>query len=281
MATLPLDGGALWYESTGDGPPLVCIHGGWMDGEAWRALVDRFAREYRVITLDVRGHGRTGATAARRYSIDLFTDDLERLLDHLGIDRPVLCGLSLGGMIVQRYLDRHPDRAAGAIIAGPLRSMPPVALPPGMKPLLSPLPSITASLAMTGSGATFRSLLGSIRSVTGGPWLSVDRGIRSDVIDAAGGMPNREFEKVFGALYGFVPPDLSHVSTPVLVLYGDREAGPVKRQGRDIAATVGDGRWREIPGAGHLVNQDRPDAFNAAVSEFLDGLDADGGRPGP
>jgi len=97
----------------GSGPPLICLHGGWQDSTSWRPQIRRFADEYSVVTFDLRGHGRTGPTGTRRYSIDLFADDLERLLGHLGIERPTLAGLSIGGMVVQAYLDRHPNGARG------------------------------------------------------------------------------------------------------------------------------------------------------------------------
>lgn len=274
MATLALDDGTLAYDVTGTGPPLVCIHGGWLNSETWQAQVDRFAEDYRIVTFDIRGHGRTGPTEPQSYSVELFADDLECLLDHLAIDRPVLCGLSLGAMVAQVYLERFPGRAAGAVLAGPVRSMPPVALPTGMKALFSPLPALTASLTATGPQATFRSLLASIRAVTGGPWLSVDGSVRSRAVDAVGDMPRSEFRKTFDALYAFEPPALSRVQTPTLVVYGDHEAAQVKRQGRYVASAVDDGRVHSIPDAGHLVNQDQPGAFNATVGEFLAGLDA-------
>lgn len=269
MAELPLDDGALWYDARGDGPPLVFVHGGWMNGRAWQPQVEHFADDYRTITLDVRGHGRTGATGPDRYSIDLFTDDLEALLDHLDLEQPILCGLSLGSMVVQRYLDRHPDRAAGAILGGAVRSMPPIDLPPGTKPFLSPLPGIAASASMMGSETTFRSMLCSIRATTGERWLSVDSGVRANAMDAVGEVSSAEFQKVFGALYRFDPPALDHVETPTLVVHGDQEAPLVKRQGREIAAEVDDGDWLELSRSGHLVNQDRPQAFNDASTTFL------------
>ena len=278
MPTLPIEGGSLWYEEHGSGPPLVCLHGGWQNSDSWRAQVERFADEYRVITYDLRGHGRTGATESRRYSIDLFVDDLEALLAHLGIDRPILCGISIGGMIVQSYLDSHPDSASGAVIGGPIQSMPPVDLPAGVKPFLSPVPAISAMASTMGSTATFQSLLGSIRAITGGPWLTLDSGVRSQAMEAVSGISPDEYRKIFGALYGFVQPDLSHVRTPTLVLYGDHEAPPVKRQGEQLAATVADGSYREIPGSGHLVNQDNPRAFNDACAAFFADLDLTDGN---
>jgi len=168
VPTLPLDDGAIWYEERGTGPPLVCLHGGWQDSGSWRPQVESFADEYRVVTVDLRGHGRTGATGARRYSVELFVDDLERLLAHLGIDRPILAGISIGGLVIQSYLDGHPDRARAAVIGGPLRSMPPVPLSPWVKPFVSPVPAVAWMVATLGPAATFESLLASIRTTTGG-----------------------------------------------------------------------------------------------------------------
>lgn len=273
MPTVSLEDGTLWYEERGSGPPLVCVHGGWQNADSWQPQVDRFADEYRVVTYDLRGHGRTGATGAGQYSIALFVDDLEVLLAHLGIDRPILCGISIGGMILQSYLDRYPGSARGAVICGPLQSMPPVDLPSGVKPFVSPLPALTGMVSTVGPTATFQWLLNTIRATTGGPWLTLDSGVRSQAMTAVGDVSRAEYLKIFRTLYQFVPPDLSHVQTPTLVLYGDREAPSVKRQGERLADTVDGGTCQAIPDAGHLVNQDNPRAFNAACAEFFGTLD--------
>lgn len=278
MPTLPIADGTLWYEVRGTGPPLVCLHGGWQHSDSWRPQVDPFADEYSVVTFDIRGHGRTGATDARRYSIDLFVDDLERLLAHLGVDRPIFAGISLGGMIVQSYLARHPRGARGAVIGGPLQSMPPVALPPVVKPFVSPLPAVAGTVSTIGSAATFQSLLTFIRAATGGPWLALDPAVRSRATAALAAISPDEYRKIFQALYEFVPPDLSHVQVPTLVLYGDHEAPAVKHQGERLAETVAHGSWQEIPDAGHLVNQDNPRAFNAACAAFFADLGLTGGE---
>lgn len=274
MVALSLDDGTLYYETAGDGSPLVFLHGGWMDGNAWRPQVDRFAEDYRVITLDARGHGRTGETDASRYSIELFADDLEALLAHLEIDRPILSGLSLGSMVVQEYLHRHPDRAAGAILGGPVRSMPPIELPPGTKSLFSPVPAMAASLSVAGTRATFRSMLTSIRATTGNPWLSADPAVRSAAIDGVEDMPREEFRKIFDALYRYDPPALTGVETPTLTVFGEYEAPLVKRQGRALSGEVDDGEWVSVPDAAHLVNQDNVIDFNRISRQFLSTLEA-------
>jgi len=269
MATLTLEDGTIYYERVGDGPPLIFVHGGLMNGQAWRPQVEYFADEYEVVTFDVRGHGQTGSTDADQYSIDLFTDDLEAVLSHLEIDRPILCGLSLGSMVVQSYLSRHPGRAAGAILPGALRSMPPVALPYGTKPFLSPSPALASTLSTTGPRTTFRSLLYSVRATTGDHWLSVDPDVREQALDAVGDISRAEFQKIFAALFRYEPPELVGVTTPTLVIHGASEAPPVKQQGEAIASEVEDGSRFTFANAGHLVNQDRPQAFNEATDAFL------------
>ena len=274
MPTLPLEDGTLWYDEHGSGPPMVCIHGGWQDADAWDDQVERFADEYRVIRFDLRGHGKTGATDRRRYSIDLFVDDLERLLDHLDIERPILAGISIGGMVVQSYLERHPEGPRAAVIGGPVQSMPPIDLPPQVKPFLSPVPAISGMVRTVGTRATFQWLLASIRATVGDTWLTVDREVRSEALETIAEIPADEYTKIFRALYNYVPPDLSGVGTPTLVVAGDHEAPPVKVQGKRLARTLPYGNYVEIPDAGHLVNQDDPAAFDAAVAEFLAKLEA-------
>jgi len=274
MAALELDDGTIHYETTGDGQPLVFVHGGWMDGTAWQPQVEHFADEYRTITLDVRGHGNTGATDRDRYSIELFTDDLEALLSRLDLERPILCGLSLGSMVVQEFLDRHPDSASAAILGGAVRSMPPIAVPTAMKSLWSPLPALTTSLSMTGSAGTFQSMLTSIQATTGQRWLSVDPEIRAEAIDSASDIPSAEYRKIFEALYQYDPPALTGLETPTLVVHGEQEVPLVKRQGAQIATAVADGTRLELSDSGHLVNLDRPRAFNRVTADFLESVTA-------
>ncbi|WP_226006081.1 alpha/beta fold hydrolase [Natrinema salinisoli] len=274
MAELELEDGTIYYETSGDGPPLVFVHGGWMDGTAWEPQIDHFADDYRVVTIDVRGHGKTGVTAPDSYSIGLFTDDLEALFSTLEIERPILCGLSLGSMVVQEYLDRHPTDAAGAILGGAVRSMPPVDMPTELKSFWSPLPALSASLSLSGSEGTFRSMLYSIQATTGERWLSVDPEVRNAAIEQVGNVSSSEFRKIFGALYRYDPPELTGVETPTLVVHGDQEAPLVKRQGREIASEVAHGDQLELADSGHLVNQDRPRAFNRATTDFLEELPA-------
>lgn len=269
MAALAVDDGTLYYETHGDGQPLVMLHGAWMNGGAWDEQIDRFAEDYRVIRPDLRGHGRSGATDRRRYSVELFVDDLERLIAELDVEAPIICGLSLGNIITQAYLDRHPAEPAAVVLGAPARSLPPVEIPHTLKRFGPPPMGISTSLCLLGSKATFRSMLRGIRATTGTPWIADDPEVRSLAIEAAGEVPRREFRKIFHALYRFDPPDLSHVETPTLAIHGTGESPYVKRQGHQLVEDIDGASIEAIPDAAHLVNLDNPTAFNARVAEFL------------
>lgn len=274
MPTVSLNDGSLHYEQRGSGPPLVLIHGGWQDSASWEHQVEYFADDYRVITYDLRGHGRTGATGASKYSVDLFVDDLERLLAELDIHNPTLAGISVGGMIIRAFLSRHPEAVRGAVIGGPFQSMMSMDLPTDLNPFLSPVQGISQMVSMMGSAATFRTLITSMEATNGGTWLSLDTDVRAQTITAAGAVPKAEYSKIFRVIYESNPVEISHVETPLLVLYGDHEASQIKRQGQQLAQSVPHGRHLEIPDAAHLVNQDNPAAFNRACAEFFATFDA-------
>lgn len=269
MSTVDAPTVGLAYDDDGSGPPLVFLHGGWLSAESWAPQRERFGEEYRIIAPDLRGHGRTGPSEARRYSIDLLTEDLDVLLADLGIDECVLCGLSLGSMVAQTYAARHPDRIRGLLLAGAIQTFPPVTIPTGMKRLFSPMPMIRASLTFAGGGATFRSLLSTIRPLTDGPWLARDPDVRAAALETVDRMSEAEFRKVFSALYRFEPPALDDLSVPARVVYGEHEAPPVKRQSKRLASALDADVYR-VAGAAHLVNQDNPDGFDRVLSGLLD-----------
>ena len=109
MPTINLENVSLYYEEQGAGEPLLLLHGLGSNGRSWEYQVEPFARQYRVIVPDVRGHGRS-AKPTGPYSVSQFANDIFNLLDHLQIDRFHLVGLSMGGMIgFQMAVDR-PER---------------------------------------------------------------------------------------------------------------------------------------------------------------------------
>jgi pimeloyl-ACP methyl ester carboxylesterase len=116
MPELDRDGWVLFYEdSGGDGPPVLLIHGLLMDSTMFAPQVEALVDRYRLITPDLRGHGRSRHRAEDYTQWDLMEDHVA-LLDTLGIDRAMWGGVSQGGFQSLRAALRHPDRVAGLVL---------------------------------------------------------------------------------------------------------------------------------------------------------------------
>src|SRR3954451_21328282 len=104
-----VNGVHLYYETHGEGRPLVLLHGGLGSGEMFGPVVDAFAAHHQVILPDLQAHGRT-ADVDRPLEIPAMADDIAALIDHLGLDRPDVVGYSLGGGVALHLALRHPDK---------------------------------------------------------------------------------------------------------------------------------------------------------------------------
>jgi 3-oxoadipate enol-lactonase len=116
MPDVELDGVRIHYEERGSGSPAyVFCHGLGGSGAGFEADdMDWYAQHFRTISWDNRGLGRSGP--APKYSLPLYASDLARLLDHLGIERAVVHGVSWGGVVTQRFAIDFPERCAAIVI---------------------------------------------------------------------------------------------------------------------------------------------------------------------
>src|SRR5260370_25380827 len=99
-----VDGGRLYYETSGKGPALVLIHAGFLDSRMWDTQFQLFSQNYRVIRYDVRGFGKSDVARIK------FSDykDLRGLLDHLRVKTASLVGVSNGGEVAPGIAFRYP-----------------------------------------------------------------------------------------------------------------------------------------------------------------------------
>lgn len=98
-----------------DALPVVFIHGFPFNMDMWNEQVDELRNEYRTIVYDVRGHGESGLSDGQ-YNIELFVEDLMSLIDYLKLEKIILCGLSLGGYIALRAIEKYPNRFKGIVL---------------------------------------------------------------------------------------------------------------------------------------------------------------------
>lgn len=267
MPTVRTNGIETYYERRGTGPPIVFIHGAILDHNQWKPQLDALSGEYTTFAYDVRGHGRTGGSATDSYSVELFAADLDSFITALDIDRPVLCGTSMGGCIAQVYAASHPDRLAGLVLADTFTPE-----------LFNRRERVQRSMLLTATIPLVR-LVGYERVEKAMVWLheTLSTGASGDYekieqLRASGPrMKTDEFAKVIRAVAAFHETniDFSSITVPTLVLYGEREPPFIRHHASKLDAEIPNASVRAVPGAGHASNLDNPEFFTRTMREFL------------
>ena len=125
MPFLERDGVKLYYEDAGAGEPaMVMIHGWTCNHTHWAAQSAHFSKSHRVVSIDLRGHGRSDAPE-QEYTPEVFADDVAWTIGELALDRPIVCGHSMGGYVTAWLGKNHP----GSLRARVLVDSPVVASP--------------------------------------------------------------------------------------------------------------------------------------------------------
>ncbi|GAA0207997.1 alpha/beta fold hydrolase [Halobaculum roseum] len=267
MPTVETNDIETYYERRGDGPPVVFVHGAAVDHTQWAPQVDALADEYTVVAYDVRGHGRTGGSDRGTYSIDLFADDLAALIDALDLDRPVVCGLSMGGCIAMTYAARHPDGPSGLVLAD---TFGPVPLTLGERLQRQLLRATIPPARLVGYERVERAMVWLQRRVSG-EGVAGDYDRIEAIRERGPTMSTAEFAKVIRALAAFdrSAVDLTAIDVPTLALYGEHDAGFIRRQMRSLASLVGHAPLLVVPNAGHASNLDNEAFVDGAIRGHL------------
>ncbi len=111
-----INGVELAYTDQGKGTPIVFVHGFPLNRSMWEPQVRSLSGQFRVITVDLRGHGESDAPLWL-YTMDQFADDVKGLLDHLSIQQAVLAGFSMGGYVVFAFYRKYAARVKGLVLA--------------------------------------------------------------------------------------------------------------------------------------------------------------------
>ena len=260
-APMKTSNGRFGYEAAGKpgSPPLVFLHGIGGAARAWRGQLDFFGDHYRAIAWDMPGYG--GSAPLPAVSIATLADALQDFLRELGATKPILVGHSIGGMIVQQWLTKHPDFAAAVVLA---QTSPAFGKPDGdwQKEFIG------ARLGPLDRGETMVSLAPTlVRELVGD---DPDAGGMELARDCMAGVPEASYRASMLALLGFDQRNaLKNIAVPTLVLSGSRDKNAPAPMMAKMATYIPSATYVELEGAGHLVNLERPAAFNAALDSFL------------
>jgi pimeloyl-ACP methyl ester carboxylesterase len=256
-----VNGITIAYSDQGQGLPVVFLHAFPFNRTMWDPQLAGLSDRYRIITVDLRGHGESDAPFWR-YSMDLFADDVKGLLDHLNIQQAVLVGLSMGGYLMFAFHRKYRERIKALVFCD------------------------TRAEADTQELAAWRFALAQKIYKEGTKAVVADMGPKLLSVAAYQTKPDlvrlveaislsTQISGAIGDLMAIAErpdssPDLARIACPTLVLVGDGDRLTTPEENRRIAERITDAKFAIIPSAGHISNLEQPEAFNAALSSFLE-----------
>lgn len=267
------DGGSVHALEKGEGRPLVLLHGITLRSDVWAPQFHQLADRYRVIAVDLRGHGTSRAGDAG-FGIPRLGDDLATLLTELDLHDAVLVGHSMGGMTVMQFCGDHTDvldeRVAGLVfVATRAHQVFPPYLDRGAR-----------RLAARGQALVDRGQALPARASTSNQIVRL----------AFGDHPSKKAVEIVGEMGRSIPPEallpslsgliehdardaLAATNTPSLVIVGTRDLLTPVPSARHLAHLLPDSELVVLPRAGHQLMQERPDELAELIDAFVARLD--------
>ena len=261
---LPLQGHCIAYDLVGpDNAPTVCItHSLASDGGSWAEQVPPLLQAgFRVLRIDMRGHGGSDPAPGDHYSMKDLASDVAAVLDALSLPRVHYIGLSIGGMIGQAFALDHQQKLISTMWCDTLPSSPSgaraawdermgiVRKANSLEPIADPTMERWFTDAFKAKNPKrWRQIRDTVAATTPAGYLGCSSGILD--FDFAARLPG--------------------VRVPTLVVCGENDPGTPTSENRRLAGLVSGARYEEIPGMRHFPNVEAPDAFNRIMLGWLE-----------
>jgi 3-oxoadipate enol-lactonase len=261
--------GRTYVQTQGTGVPLVFIHGALLNSGLWTRQIETFSDLFQCMAYDLRGHGRTGASNLRRYTAGTFADDLAEMLDALELRRPILCGLSMGGMIAQSFAAKYPERVRALVLCDTGVSTCHYLTD---RILNQAIGLVTPTATLLGV-PEFRRFTHLINQCFGDhSWAAQTEKSANFVCDALAMVSPPEVAKIVTAIRKFDSSALYRPKVPALILNGESDHPFILRHAKILQQAYPGADYRIIPKASHLANLDNPETFDLMLLEFLSEL---------
>lgn len=251
------EGVKLRYVVTGEGEPLILLHGFTANVERqWGQLIGPLSENYTVIALDERGHGKSDKpTEPGSYGMNM-VEDVIRLMDHLNIEKAHVAGYSMGAGITANLISRYPERFQSAVLGG-------AGAPQFDEETMAALEDLAVSLEEQGS---IRPLIEFLQPAGATPMTEeqmtgVDTLLMSTNDAEALAAVVRDFKN-----YTMTDEDIAKIDVPTVAIVGDQD--PLITQVRAMEPIVEDLEVVVVPGANHMTTFMRPE-FLEAVKQHL------------
>ncbi|MCK0473257.1 alpha/beta fold hydrolase [Halalkalibacter sp. APA_J-10(15)] len=254
MPTITSNNVTLYYENQGEGKPIIFTHGASWNHKQWHPQVKFFSNHYQTVVWDVRGHGQSSLPVGKVDSED-FSKDLITLLDHLNIEKAILCGLSMGGHISLQTAIRYPERVEALILIG----TPFTNSFNWYEKLLVPINRFSTRLIpMKVAGRIQANMLSKFNPHN-----------KNYIEEAFNMIEKNNWTRVWDAVTRMESgTDLVKVKCPTLLLQGDHDT-MIMRQQKAMLEKITHSQLKIIKDAHHATNLDNPEEVNRVIQEFL------------
>jgi len=254
--------GDIAIDVRGAGETLLFLHGIGGNARNWEAQLAHFAPRYKAAAWDARGYGESGGAVER---FEQFADDAAAVIAALGSPAHVV-GLSMGGRIALDLAARYPDRVRSLTLANTSAGSAETAAPEKVAAFLA-----LRLKPLVEEGLTPADIAEKIVSGIEGPNITPQA--REALLDSHRRLHKEGYIAAMRAVTGFTGfPDFATIEVPTLVLTASEDRVAPPAHARLMAERIPGARLVAIAGSGHISNIEAPEAFNAALEEFLEGL---------
>ncbi|MBN2366854.1 MAG: alpha/beta hydrolase [Calditrichaeota bacterium] len=266
-----VNGTTLYYEAAGMGEPIVFVHGNFGDRRHWDFQFGPLSQQFRVMRYDVRGYGKSALP--NKYEMYYDRDDLAGLMDFLKIEKAHICGLSMGSGIIVDFALHYPERCLSLIPVGPW------AMGYGDDGYRTPASDSFNILF----GKVYEKLLNQGPKAATDHWWAGDHPFAKTIRSQAtlDSLLKMGYEYSY---WGFLnenkrsftsPPAigrLNEIHLPTLIVTAEYDFEPCLEIADIMEREIAGSKKISVKDAGHIMNMDKPEEFNAEIIKFINSL---------
>ncbi len=242
----------VYYETFGTGEPLVLLHGGTATRRMWEKFVPTFAKHFKVIAPDSRGHGKTDNPSGK-FGFRLMADDTAGLIRALGLERPSICGYSDGGQICIEIGMRYPDVASKLVIMGAHNRLQDADIA-SLGDMGIEAPGVVDVQKFERAAPEIVSRVQEFSSGHGPEYWKTFV---------------REISKMWLTRLNYTVEDYRKITIPTLVLVGDRDEDVSLEDALEMYRSIPKAELAVAPGSDHYFPWSKTELFTRIVIDFL------------
>ena len=254
LSAASVDGLAIHSSTAGTGKQtLIFVHGWTCDSSSWEGQVTALAKKYRVITLDLPGHGKSASPKDGKFSMDLFARAVEAVREEAKADKVVLVGHSMGAPVIRTYARLYPQRVAALVaVDGPLdlRGFPSPQAGQGPPPMVGP----------EGLKAREKMIRGMFTPQT-------PPALQDQILKMMLGAPEATANGAMASIFDPALRKADITSAPALAIYAGTAQVPDAAKTKEVLPNY---EAAQMAGTGHFLMMEKPQEFNKLLAAFLD-----------